>query len=327
MVNLLGFIADGSFGCVCVFWFSVCMEQTKGEKQGRNRFGYRWALEVGYWILFTSPEHRVGNVLLVRFCTALTVLSAAFTFQIFFLIVIDTSTDRLRAILGSIKEFLLFFRCSFAGNALSVISLFRRILNSFMFTSCSALCRYADMHKSFSIKWATMQEHKCITQVDTRHSLQETLMEFFGFSVNTESSKLMAMKKANRDRLLIAGVCQKPSPSVTVHDSITEAWGETCFQSLEEMLSADPGWGKKYLKESLLATSNVINSILFLGRLQDLPDFKWVLWDTDINFLDDCLKNRRTEGPVFPELPSAKSFRWVSVALGTAQDIAGGGQV
>lgn len=140
-----------------------------------------------------------------------------------------------------------------------------------------------------------MQEHKCSTQVDTCHPLQETLMEFFGFSVNTGSSKLMAMKKGNRDWLLVAGACQKPSPSVTVRDSITETWGETCFQSLEEMLlSADPIWGKKQPKGSLLATSNVITSILFLERQQDLPDFKWVLRDTDTNFLDDCLKNRGT---------------------------------
>lgn len=52
------------------------------------------------------------------------------------------------------------------------------------------------------MKWATMQEHKCSTQADTCHPLQERLMEFFGFSVNTGSSKLMAMKKGNTDCLL-----------------------------------------------------------------------------------------------------------------------------
>lgn len=173
---------------MCLLVFSV---HGAGQREGAEEEQVcPGCLEFGCRILFTSPEPRVGNGFLSdsaqhqQFCQQL--LRSRF----FFLKVIDTSTDRLQAILGSIKVFLLFFRCSFARNALSVISLFRRTLDSFMFTACSAPCRYTDMHKSFTIKWATMQEHKCITQVDTCRSLQETLMEFFGFSVNAESSWL-----------------------------------------------------------------------------------------------------------------------------------------
>lgn len=215
--------------------FQCAWSRPKGRSRGGT--GLPWV--PGGWVQdFVNFSWAPGwQWLLVRFCTAPTVLSAAFTFQIFFFLkVIDTSTDRLQAILGSIKVFLLFFRCSFARNALSVISLFRRTLDSFMFTACSAPCRYTDMHKSFTIKWATMQEHKCITQVDTCSSLQETLMEFFGFSVNAESSWLWR-KQTETDCLLQESVknpvpqwlcmiaLQKPEEKLAF-----KAWKRSCCQ-------------------------------------------------------------------------------------------------
>lgn len=130
--------------------FQCAWSRPKGEEQAWLQVS-PGCLEVGCWILFTSPEPRIGSVLLVRFCTAPMVLSAAFRFQIFFLIDIDTSADRLRAILGSIKMFLLYFRCSFARNALSVKSLFRIL-------SCSLPPQpYADMNCTRVLVWNGLQ--------------------------------------------------------------------------------------------------------------------------------------------------------------------------
>lgn len=202
-------------------------------------------------------------------------------------------------------------------------SLFRT-LDSFMFTVCSAQCRYK-VQESFSAKWATIREYESSHPVcypsghssptaGNTHGIIWVLSEYLNPKAHScEGSKQWP---------LVARVCQKLSTSMTVCDNVKEAWGSTCFQSLEEnLLRVAPWLGEKATKGKSVGHFKCNCFILFLWRLQGWPDFKCDLLYTDINFLDDRLKSRATdfstfEGPVLPELTAAGSSRWVLVALG-----------
>lgn len=132
-----------------------------------------------------------------------------------------------------------------------------------MFTACSAQCRYK-VQESFSIKWATVWEYESSHRVcypsghssptaGNTHEIIWVLSEYLNPKAHScEGSKQW---------LLVARVCQKLNPLMTVRDNVKEAWGSTCFQSLEEILLwAAPGWGRKKRRGSLLATLNVISS-------------------------------------------------------------------
>lgn len=211
--------------------------------------------------------------------------------------------------------FVLFFRCSFAKNTLSVKSLFR-ILHFSIFISCPACCSL-EVHKVLALDGQLCEKTQffvtsCLSPV--AHCRQDT----WHYPSSWEELQPRAVKEAIKEaNLLVAQVCQVANPTMTLfgitllqpEDKLAfGAWKSFCCQ--QNPARGDSSQGKS-------AGHFICNYLLLLLWRLDTKFLKTV---KEQRFQFSCLK-----GPWFPELPVAKLQ--VSISALGLQDVVCDGQV
>lgn len=204
--------------------------------------------------------------------------------------------------------FVLFFRCSFVKNTLSVKSLFR-IPDSSIFIACPAWCRL-EVHEVLALMGCLLCERAQIlvtSCLSPAVHCRQHAWHYPSFQGRVTAQSCKGSYKRSKWHLLVARVCQVPNPSMTLYvitlqqpeDKLAfKAWKRFCRQQLLD--------GRKQLRGSLLATLNVITSFCSCGGW--IQSFWRLLKNTGTNSAPlkvHCFQSCQLS-----------SSRWVLVTLG-----------